>query len=57
MLHNYPDILSVKDLQQILGIGQNKAYELAHSEAFPAIRVGALIRIPKPSFIEWLNNQ
>lgn len=55
MLQNYPDLLNIKDIQEILGIGQSKAYELVHSNTFPVIRVGALIRIPKSSFIEWLN--
>ena len=57
MLHNYPDLLSIKDIQEILGIGQSKAYELAHSHTFPSIRVGALIRIPKAALIEWLHQQ
>lgn len=54
-LHNYPDVLSVKDLQTILGIGTSKAYELAKSDAFHTVRVGPLIKIPKHSFIQWLH--
>lgn len=54
-LHNYPDVLSVKDIQDILGIGTSKAYALAKSDAFHTVRVGPLIKIPKQSFLNWLN--
>lgn len=54
-LHNYPDVLSVKDIQGILGIGTSKAYTLAKSDAFHTVRVGPLIKIPKQSFLKWLN--
>ncbi|MFF3102996.1 helix-turn-helix domain-containing protein [Viridibacillus arvi] len=54
-LHDYPDVLSVKDVQAILGIGTNKAYSLAKSNAFHTVRIGPLIKIPKQSFLQWLN--
>lgn len=54
-LHHYPDVLSVKDIQDILGIGTSKAYALAKSDAFHTVRVGPLIKIPKQSFLNWLN--
>lgn len=54
-LHNYPDVLSVKDIQVILGIGTTKAYDLAKSNAFHTVRIGPLIKIPKQSFLQWLN--
>lgn len=54
-LQNYPDVLSVKDIQTILGIGTSKAYSLAKSKAFHTIRIGPLIKIPKQSFLQWLN--
>lgn len=54
-LHGYPDIPSVKDIQEILSIGKSKAYALAKSDAFHTVRVGPLIKIPKQTFLEWLN--
>ncbi len=54
-LQNYPDVLSVKDIQIILGIGTTKAYDLAKSNAFHTVRIGSLIKIPKQSFLQWLN--
>ena len=54
-LKDYPDVLSVKDIQIILGIGTSKAYELVKSDSFHTVRIGPLIKIPKQSFLQWLN--
>jgi len=48
-------VLSVKDLQQTLGIGRNAAYELVNRADFPTIRIGQSIRIPAKDFEEWLS--
>ena len=50
------DTLTVKEVQQILKIGTNSAYNLIHSKAFPVIRIGQSYRIPKASFYAWLEN-
>lgn len=54
-LHHYPDVLDVRHIQEILGISTSKAYGLAKSGAFHTVRVGALIKIPKQPFLNWLN--
>lgn len=54
-LQSYPDVLSVKDIQTILGIGTSKAYALAKSDAFHTVSIGPLIKISKQSFLQWLN--
>lgn len=40
-LENARDVLSVRDVQQILGIGRNAAYELIASGRLPSVRVTA----------------
>ena len=50
------DTLTVKEVQQILKIGTNSAYNLIHNKAFPVIRIGQSYRIPKVSFYAWLEN-
>ena len=55
MFSNYPDVMSVGDLQSALGIGRTKAYELVNSGLFPVIRVGKSIRIPKKSLLDYVN--
>lgn len=48
------EVLTVKEVQEILKIGTNTAYNLIHSKAFPVIRVGQSYRIPAESFYTWL---
>ncbi|WP_445683052.1 hypothetical protein [Solibacillus sp. FSL K6-1126] len=36
-------------------MGTSKAYELAKSGSFHTVRIGPLIKIPKQSFLHWLN--
>lgn len=49
--------LRVKDIQQILGIGQVTAYNLIHSNSFPVTKVGKSYRIPRRPFFQWMEGQ
>ena len=51
---NYPDLLDVKDVQNILQIGRRQAYELVNSNVFHSVRIGRRIKISKQSFLKWL---
>ena len=46
---------TVEEIQTILDIGRNSAYELVKSKVFHSVRVGGNIRISKKSFDEWLD--
>ncbi len=48
------EVLTVKEVQEILKIGTNTAYNLIHSKAFPVIRVGQSYRIPAKPFYAWV---
>ncbi len=48
-------VYRVKDIQEILQIGQVAAYRLIHSGDFPVIAVGRSYRIPRKEFHEWLH--
>ncbi|MFF2907693.1 helix-turn-helix domain-containing protein [Paenibacillus sp. NPDC057934] len=52
-----PDVMQVKDIQSILGIGTNQAYNLVKSGVFHHIHIGNRILIPKPGFIAWLEGE
>ena len=47
---------TVQDLQDILGVGRKSVYSLLKRNEFRWIRVGAVYRIPKKSFDEWLES-
>ena len=47
MFNSYPDILSVKQLCEILDIGKNTAYRLLQSGEIKSIKIGKVYKIPK----------
>ena len=57
MFENYPDVVTAKDLQKMLNIGHNTAYELLRSQTIPNVKLGRQIRIPKQAVIDYLTTQ
>ena len=51
-----PRILHVKDLQVLLSISHNTAYELVRSGKIRSIRIGRTYKIPLDAFQEYLRN-
>jgi len=56
LLSNYPDVMSIKDLQSALGIGQNTAYNLINSGEIRSKRIGRQIKILKTAVLEYLDS-
>ena len=55
MLKDYHDVLTVKELKEILRIGFNKVYDLLRNGDIKSLRVGNKIIIPKTAVIEYLS--
>ena len=55
-LEQYPDILTVEELCNVLNIGANAAYELLNQEIAPAFRIGRRWKIPKESVISYIGS-
>jgi excisionase family DNA binding protein len=51
---DYPSVLTAKEIQQILGIGERQTYELLNSGQFHIVRVGKMIKVSKDVFLKWL---
>ena len=51
------EILTVKEIQHILRIGQVNAYQLIRTPGFPVVKIGRAYRIPRSSFYDWLSRQ
>lgn len=49
-----PLMLNVQMIAGILGISRSKAYELASSDGFPALKLGNRIIVPREQFVEWV---
>lgn len=56
MLENYPDIINVKQLCEILMIGETTAYRILKSGKIKNIRIGNRYKIVKLSLIEYITN-
>ena len=52
-----PLMLTVPDVASVLGVSRAGAYELAHSEGFPVLKVGSRIVIPRDKFLLWIEKQ
>ena len=55
MLEKYDDVLSVKEVQQILKVGRNRAYALIANGEIRSIRLGKIYKIPKAYLIDFLS--
>lgn len=50
----YPAMLNVEDVAQILRIGRAQAYNLTHREDFPKVLCGKRILIVKSHLLKWI---
>ncbi len=56
MLEQYDDVISVKELCEILRIGRNRAYELLQTKQIKGFQIGRPWKIPKSAVEEFLMN-
>lgn len=54
MFRDYPDVVTVEQLCEMLHIGKNTAYNLIRSNRIRHIRIGKQIKIAKTSIITFL---
>lgn len=55
MFENYPDVVEVEDLREMLGgISKKLAYRLLANQEIRSVRVGRTYKIPKVCVIEYL---
>lgn len=54
LFSNYPDILNVTEMAQMLGIGRNQAYRLIKENIIPHRDIGRQHRIAKANIIKYI---
>jgi len=54
MFRGYPDALTPQQVQEMLGIGRRKTYELLQSGRLQSVRMGRIYRVPKLTVIDYL---
>ena len=48
-------MLTVKDVQKLIGCGRNKVYQIIASNTLPAIQIGKQYYIPQSEYEKWVN--
>ena len=57
MFTEYPDLVNVVQLKQMLYIGITLAYRLVREKTIASLKVGREYKIPKRNIIAYLTNQ
>ena len=57
MFNEYPDMVDIPQLCEMLSCGRTKAYELVAAKAFRMLRIGKKMLIPKTDVIIFLESQ
>ncbi len=55
LFENYPDLVTVAQLQKMLSVGRSMAYTLIESRIIPSVRIGNTYRIIKKDVISYIN--
>ena len=55
--NNVPALITVAELQVVLDIGRDTAYNLVRRKDFPSIKLGKEYRVFKDQLSEWLLKQ
>ena len=56
MFENYPDIITIKQLMEMLKIGRSTAYNLLQNKSIKHIKYGKKYIIPKTAVINYISN-
>jgi len=56
--HDYPIVLTVKEICEILHVGKRVGYELMDRPGFPCIKIGPkLKRVNRDAFFDWIQKE
>ena len=57
MFPDYPDIVTVKPLRDMLGVSRALAYKLISDGEIQAVKIGTSLKIPKVSVINYVTEE
>ena len=55
-LDDLPEIMTREDIAEALYIGRDKSYRILNNGCMKVLKFGAVIRVRREDFIEFLNN-
>lgn len=57
MFRSIPDVIGIKELQKVLGIGRDSAYYLVASGIISSFRIGRVYKITKSELIRYVTSK
>jgi len=57
MFPDYPDIVTVNQLREMLGVSRALAYKLISNGEIHAVKIGTALKIPKVSVINYVTEE
>ncbi|MFQ6340572.1 helix-turn-helix domain-containing protein [Bacillus sp. AF62] len=51
---DYPIMLNVKHVEEILGVAKRTAYDIMDQKGFPLVKIGRKKVVPRDAFFNWL---
>ena len=57
MFPDFPDIVTVTQLQEMLGVSRHLAYDLINDVSIRGLKIGNAFKIPKVNVIEYVMDQ
>ena len=54
---NCPNMITIKELQDVLEIGKNTAYNLVKRKDFPSVKIGREYKIFADDLNDWIRKQ
>ena len=57
MFKEYPDMVTVAQLQKMLGISRHQAYDLINDGSIPGLKIGNAYKVPKVNVISYTLSQ
>ena len=57
MFPDYPDIVTVNQLREMLGVSRALAYKLISDGEIQAVKIGTSLKIPKVSVINYVTEE
>lgn len=48
------ELLTAQEVQQMLGLGLSKVYDMMARGELPTLRIGRLIRVPRSALMDWM---
>ncbi len=56
-INDYPIMLKVNHVAEVLGISSRKAYDIMDQKGFPLVKIGRKKVVPRDAFFNWLEKE